>query len=320
MAKVNSSTSTCRVMVMAGKNLRNPSPGLGPSTCHRLMLKHQRRLASSKAAGQGGKIPVFGAFSASDRYVLSNCTLIYRDVKAFLKEISGVPWEARERYWLTQFQRASLAQVSAFAVLEVDKSVFENREMVQSLAFGLSFLQRMDMKPVVVMGLSRPEDGNAPDGSTSNSRADIVQQCQTNSGPTAPLSQCHAFSAEALLLVQDPPQGSSAGSSIAMDKGLLQWSLDCGAIPQVCPVGRDTTGRSVTLDSVDVTAAISKVLQPLKVMSLNSWDFCNLFQSLAAENWKERRPKEELALGVTSEIYLLERLLRVGGALPSKDL
>lgn len=64
------------------------------------------------------------------------------------------------------------------------------------------------MKPVVVMGLSRPEDGDAPDGSTSNSRANIVQQCQTNSGPTAPLSQCHAFSAEALLLVQDPPQGS----------------------------------------------------------------------------------------------------------------
>ena len=30
--------------------------------------------------------------------------------------------------------------------------------------------------------------------------------------------------------------------------------------------------------------------------------FCSSFQSLAAENWKERRPKEELALGVTSEI------------------
>jgi hypothetical protein len=59
-------------------------------------------------------------------------------------------------------------------------------------------------------------------------------------------------------------------------------------------------------------------------------DFCNLSQSLAAENWKER-PKEVLALGMTSEIYLLERVLQVGvamvtselrygGALPSKDL
>jgi hypothetical protein len=35
---------------------------------------------------------------------------------------------------------------------------------------------------------------------------------------------------------------------------------------------------------------------------------------LAAENWKERLPKEELALGVTSEIYLIEHMLRVGAA------
>ena len=26
---------------------------------------------------------------------------------------------------------------------------------------------------------------------------------------------------------------------------------------------------------------------------------------MAAENWKERRPKKELALGVTSEIYMI---------------
>ncbi|CAB1341575.1 unnamed protein product [Coregonus sp. 'balchen'] len=254
MATVNSGTSSYRVVIMAGKYLTNPSPRLVPSTSHWRMLKLQRRLASSKAAGQGGKTPALAqqefpnSFSASDRYVLSNRTLIYRDVKAFLNEIGGDPREAR--YWLTQFQRASLAQAPAFAVLE-----------------------RMDMKPVVVMGLSRPEDDDAPDGSTSNSRADIVQHCQT----LTEVLQHHSasvipfFSAEALLLVQDPPQGSSAGSSIAVDKGLLQWSLDCGAIPLVCPVGRDTMGRSVALDSVDVTAAISKILQPLKVMFLNSW-------------------------------------------------
>ncbi|XP_010862189.2 N-acetylglutamate synthase, mitochondrial isoform X2 [Esox lucius] len=276
MAKVNSGTSSCRAMVMAGKYFANPLPGLAPSTSHQRMLKIQRRLGSSQAAGKGGKTPALAqqefpsSFSASDRHVLSNRTLIYRDVKAFLNEIGGDPREAR--YWLTQFQKANLAQSPAFAVLEVDKSVFESREMVQSLAFGLSFLQRMDMKPVVVMGLSRPRVDDAPDGSTSNSRADIVQQCQI----LTEVLQHHSasvipfFSAEALLLVQDPPQGSSAGSSIAVDKGLLQWSLDCGAIPLVCPVGRDSAGRSVALDSVDVTAAISKVLQPLKVMFLNS--------------------------------------------------
>jgi hypothetical protein len=48
--------------------------------------------------------------------------------------------------------------------------------------------------------------------------------------------------------------------------------------------------------------------------------FCSSFQSLAAENWKERRPKKELVLGVTREIYLLERVLQVGDAMVTSEL
>jgi hypothetical protein len=52
----------------------------------------------------------------------------------------------------------------------------------------------------------------------------------------------------------------------------------------------------------------------------NFSNFCNSFQSLAAENWKERRQNEVLALGMTSEIYLLERMLRVGVAMVTSEL
>jgi hypothetical protein len=41
---------------------------------------------------------------------------------------------------------------------------------------------------------------------------------------------------------------------------------------------------------------------------------------LAAENWKERRPKEVLALEMTSEIYLLESVLRVGVTMVTSEL
>jgi hypothetical protein len=51
-------------------------------------------------------------------------------------------------------------------------------------------------------------------------------------------------------------------------------------------------------------------VRELKVSNFS--EFCNSFQSLAAENWKERQPNEVLALGMISEIYLLERVLRVG--------
>ena len=45
-----------------------------------------------------------------------------------------------------------------------------------------------------------------------------------------------------------------------------------------------------------------KLVREISVSSFR--DFCSSFQSLAAENWKERRPKEEFVLVVT-EIYLL---------------
>jgi hypothetical protein len=41
---------------------------------------------------------------------------------------------------------------------------------------------------------------------------------------------------------------------------------------------------------------------------------------LAADNWKERRPKELLGMGMTSEIYLLERVLWVGAAMMTSEL
>jgi hypothetical protein len=41
---------------------------------------------------------------------------------------------------------------------------------------------------------------------------------------------------------------------------------------------------------------------------------------LAAENWKEMRPKDELALGLTIEIYLLERMLHAGSAMVTSEL
>ena len=61
-----------------------------------------------------------------------------------------------------------------------------------------------------------------------------------------------------------------------------------------------------------------KLVREISVSSFS--DFCSSFQSLAAENWKERRPKEELVLVVTREIYPLERVLQVGAAMVTSEL
>ncbi|XP_061567159.1 N-acetylglutamate synthase, mitochondrial [Cololabis saira] len=287
MPTVNSGSAGCRAVVLAGKYLS--SPGLYSAAAarssgqqqqqQRRVLAPQRRLGSSSAAAAGGVLgratgppaqqletPLH--VSAGERYTLANRNLIYRDVKAFLNEVGGDPREAR--YWLTQFQRASSAQAPAFAVLEVDSSAFHSREMVQSLAFGLSFLQRMDMKPVVVMGWSEQQEAGTTE--PLSGPTEVVQRCQQLSEA---LQQHSAtvlpfFSAEPFLQLHGAPRGSSAPATVSVDASLLQWSLDCGTIPLVCPVGRDERGCSVMLDPTEVTAAVSRALQPHKVMFLNN--------------------------------------------------
>jgi len=85
--------------------------------------------------------------------------------------------------------------------------------MVQSLAFGLSFLQRMDMKLVVVMGLPpemEEEDCDKTGTNSSLARTVMVKHCQAltvalqhNSANVMPF-----FSSEALLQLQDPQDES----------------------------------------------------------------------------------------------------------------
>ncbi|KAM6965996.1 N-acetylglutamate synthase, mitochondrial [Tautogolabrus adspersus] len=291
MAKVNGGSSGCRAVVIAGKYLSSPSaPALSRSSSlrQRKMLDMQRRTMSSDAASTGGKTAALAQLehpaylSAADRQVRTNRNLIYRDVKAFLNEVGGDPREAR--YWLTQFQRATKTQSPAFAVIEVDSSVFDSREMVQRLAFGLSFLQRMDMKPVVVMGWSDYEEiGHMKPVAGSRLTQELVKQSQqlTEALQQHSASVLPLFSAESFLLLHEAPRGSSASPTVAVETSLLQWSLDCGTIPLVCPVGRDGQGCSIMLDPTEVTAAISRALQPHKVMFLNnSGGLCNQEQKV----------------------------------------
>ncbi|CAL8301515.1 unnamed protein product [Merluccius merluccius] len=265
MSAVHSSVSGRLAAVLSGRYWTQSAspPGLRAPAPRRRMSSCPPRRAASSSAADSGRQPAAWAQQedlARDRHARSNRTLIYRDVKAFLKEVGGDPREAR--YWLTQFQRASSPQAPAFAVLELDHSVFESRDLVHKLGFGLSFLQRMDMKPVVVMG---PAGSRAPE----DQRRLLVENCQMltevlqhNSATVLPF-----FSAEAMLTLQDPPH-SAAPPAVVLETSLLQWSLDCGAIPLICPVGRDRAGCSVTLDAGEVTAAICRALQPHKVMFL----------------------------------------------------
>lgn len=72
---------------------------------------------------------------------------------------------------------ANVAPTDAQSCPQVDEEVLKCPRDVSSLAFALAFLQRMDMKPLVVLGLPAP---TAPSGCLSfwEAKAQLAQSCK----------------------------------------------------------------------------------------------------------------------------------------------
>ncbi|XP_058559143.1 N-acetylglutamate synthase, mitochondrial isoform X1 [Neofelis nebulosa] len=196
-------------------------------------------------------------------------SLVQRDIQAFLNQCGASPGEAR--HWLTQFQTCYHSADRPFAVIEVDEEVLKCRRAVTSLAFALAFLQRMDMKPLVVLGLPAP---TAPSGCLSfwEAKAQLAQNCKVlvdelrhNAATAVPF-----FGGGSVLSAAEPAPHASYGGIVSVETDLLQWCLESGSIPILCPIGETTARRSVLLDSLEVTAALAKALQPTKIIFLNT--------------------------------------------------
>lgn len=185
--------------------------------------------------------------------------------------------------------------------------MLKGRLTVSSLAFALAFLQRMDMKPLVVLGLPAP---TAPSGCLSfrEAKAQLSQSCKVlvdalrhNAATAVPFfgggsvlgaaePAPHARLVPPLLAMVSSdytdcarpapdqwrrPSGTpflahSYGGIVSVETDLLQWCLESGSIPILCPIGETTARRSVLLDSLEVTAALAKELQPTKIIFLNT--------------------------------------------------
>uniref|UniRef100_A0A8C8SHS5 N-acetylglutamate synthase, mitochondrial n=1 Tax=Pelusios castaneus TaxID=367368 RepID=A0A8C8SHS5_9SAUR len=264
------SLSTSSMAISAGRLLRTPGPsvlgGRGTSEprvgCGRGARRQERPggLARARLELAAGAGPV------ASSGVTVPAPMVRRDIQAFLRECGGSPSEAR--HWLTQFQTLGHAGGRPFAVIEVDEAVSRCKETVSSLAFSLAFLQRMDMKPLVVLGL--PSRSSLSDTLTfRDTRTLLAQNCKAltdalrhNSAATMPF-----FGAGAVLGAE---QSAANSSGISVDSNLLQWCLESGNIPIICPVGETRSRQSLLLDSVEVTAAVARALLPTKIIFLNT--------------------------------------------------
>ncbi|XP_029429837.1 N-acetylglutamate synthase, mitochondrial [Rhinatrema bivittatum] len=198
-----------------------------------------------------------------------NRSMVQRDIRAFLNECGGTPSEAHR--WLAQFQTMNLACNKPFAVIEVDENIFSCKKSLTSVAFALAFLQRMDMKPLVVIGLPSHESSTDM-ASFWKTKAQLSDNCKTlvdalhqHAATAVPF-----FNGGSVLGAREPSHTSSFSSLTSVATDLLSWCLQSGNIPIICPIGETPSGQSVLLDSLEVTATISRILLPLKIIFLNT--------------------------------------------------
>ncbi|XP_051850770.1 N-acetylglutamate synthase, mitochondrial [Antechinus flavipes] len=233
---------------------KGPPPGVGPPAASTL---------PGPAVAPAAPPPVMAPAPPSSR------SLVQRDIQAFLTECGASPGEAR--HWLTQFQTTYNSTDKPFAIIEVDEAVFKCKEAVLSLAFALAFLQRMDMKPLVVLGLPAP---TAPSGCLSfwEAKGQMAQSCKVlvdslrhNAATAVPF-----FGGGSVLSAAEPAPHATYGGIVSVETDLLKWCLESDSIPILCPIGETGARRSVLLSSLEVTAALAKALLPTKIIFLNT--------------------------------------------------
>ncbi|CAL1534517.1 unnamed protein product [Lymnaea stagnalis] len=186
------------------------------------------------------------------------------DLSRFLIEIGTDPKEAR--YWLKNF-KSSVESSEVFMVVCVENDVMENQALLETFSSSISFLYRNCMSPLIVCG----------SGSKQTTFKEMKDACIQNALRLNDLLERHG----AYTRVLYPGCGVVTGESLLhgepgnthqlnVSTEIIKSSLASQHLPIVLSYGETAAGQIFAIKPWDLTAQMSRLLQPKKVMFINS--------------------------------------------------
>lgn len=212
-----------------------------------------------------------GRIHPSHKQLFHSSSQQHQDLRRFLEEIGTDPKEAR--YWLRQFQTHESSPDQPFAVVQVDSEIIRDEAMLVKLSSCLAFLHRNGMPVIAVHGLeSLPRDPCTPD--PRQRRAKLIQEnielvdlLEKHGSRARPfMNSGHVLS----VLELQNPGGAFHGTIDQVDVKPLQQCLRSGHIPVLTAVGESPSGQVLCVDATEAAIRIADILQPMKVMFLNT--------------------------------------------------
>ncbi|GFO47176.1 N-acetylglutamate synthase, mitochondrial-like [Plakobranchus ocellatus] len=187
------------------------------------------------------------------------------DLSRFLIEIGTDPKEAR--YWLKSFM-SSAEPSKVFMVISVDDDVMQNQAQLETFASAIAFLYRNNMAPLIVYGKGRQE----------SSFKSMKDMCIWNALKFSNMLEQQGVFTRVLYpgcgVITGDSQNAGlpefAMEQLKLDPNILQSDFHTGHLPILLSYGETPTGQMFAVDTWTLTSHVARLLQPIKVMLVNS--------------------------------------------------
>ncbi|RUS79211.1 hypothetical protein EGW08_013040 [Elysia chlorotica] len=205
------------------------------------------------------------SFSTSSLQNFSRTSSDKNDLSRFLIEIGTDPKEAR--YWLKNFT-LSAEPSKVFMVISVDDEVMQNQAQLETFSSSISFLYRNNMAPLILYGAKK----------TAPSFKSMKDTCIWNALRLSNMLEQQGVFTRVLY----PGCGVIMGDSdkagmpefeteqLRLDPHILRSGFETGHLPILLSFGETDTGQMFAVDTWTLTTHVARLLQPMKVMLVNS--------------------------------------------------